>query len=130
MNGMEETVHYCEDCAPATGFEGLTLEEIMALSVVGKKCEFCGGEAFSGVRGSDNTIYWCHDCGLERGRIISELLAVEHPDWKRRFKETRPPFSTSFHSEFIAWAVVAGQKAVQLLKDRKRQDGRDTLGYF
>ncbi|MGZ4975320.1 MAG: hypothetical protein ACXWDN_21375, partial [Limisphaerales bacterium] len=44
VNGAEETVHLCKDCAPQTGFalDELDLKQIEALSVVGKKCEFCG----------------------------------------------------------------------------------------
>src|SRR5207247_4574622 len=46
----EETVHLCKDCAPPTGFDldKLDLKPIEAMSVIGKKCEFCGRDAFSG----------------------------------------------------------------------------------
>jgi protein-arginine kinase activator protein McsA len=38
FNGVEaEKAHYCKDCAPATGFEGLTLEQIEALSIGGEE---------------------------------------------------------------------------------------------
>ena len=50
MDGKrEETIHLCTDCAPAlTGFQSFDPRELEALSVIGKKCEFCGKEAFSG----------------------------------------------------------------------------------
>ena len=46
----EEAVHLCKDCAPPTGFDldKLDLKQLEALSVIGKKCEFCGRDAFSG----------------------------------------------------------------------------------
>jgi protein-arginine kinase activator protein McsA len=79
----EESVHLCKDCAPPTGFDldKLDLKQIEALSVVGKKCEFCGREAFSGeMRASGGAIYWCFDCGLEFGAIFRDLLLAERPD--------------------------------------------------
>jgi len=127
VNGVEKKkVHFCKVCAPPTGYEGLSLEEIMALSVVGKKCEFCEQDATSGVREPDNTIYWCSDCGLERGRIISRLLASEHPEWNERFKVGDSDLSEDFKAEFMAWAITAGQKAIGILRDRRRHDGGNT----
>jgi len=67
MGSEVEKLDFCKDCAPATGYEGLTPARITALSVTGKKCEFCGKEAISGVMYANGTIYWCYDCGLERG---------------------------------------------------------------
>lgn len=127
MDGAAEQLHFCKDCAPATGFEGLTLEQITAISVVGKKCAFCGEAALSGVSDSNSTTYWCFDCGLERGRVISELLASKHPDWKQQFAE-HPAISTNFQPEFMAWAEAASQKANHMLRDRRRQEGRDKDG--
>jgi hypothetical protein len=124
VDGVEkENVHFCKACAPSTGYEGLSVEEIKALSIIGKKCEFCEEDAFSGVREPENTIYWCHDCGLERGRIISGLLTSEHPEWKQRFALGLSGLSADFKREFTDWALLAGQKAVRILRDRKQQGG-------
>jgi len=119
----EENVHFCKVCAPHTGYEGLSVEEIMAMSVIGKKCEFCEKDAFSGVREPGNTIYWCRDCGLERGRIISRLLASEHPEWKQLFALGHSALSEDFKTEFKSWAVTAGQKAIRILRNRGKKDG-------
>src|SRR5713226_9269304 len=43
--GADEFVHLCEECAPPTGLENLNRQQLESLSVVGKKCEFCGKEA-------------------------------------------------------------------------------------
>src|SRR3954465_10167012 len=85
-----ETVDLCPDCAPPTGFslEKLDLKELEALSVIGKKCEFCGKDAFSGqMSAKGGAICWCFDCGLEFGRILSDSLVSERPDLLRRTKE-------------------------------------------
>ena len=128
---VEETVHLCKDCAPQTGLDSLDSldpKEIEASSVIGKKCEFCGKDAFSGeMRTQGGAIYWCFDCSLELGRILSDLLASERPDLLHRNKEER---SFSFLSIFCdsalqAWSEAATEKAVQTLKERRRQDGRD-----
>lgn len=63
-----------------------------ASSVPGKKCEFYGREAVSGVTGASGAIYWCLDCGMEHGRILGELCASERPDLMRRSKEARAAF--------------------------------------
>src|SRR6266568_6802772 len=73
---QDESVHLCPDCAPPTEFnmEKLDLKEIEALSVIGKKCEFCGKDAFSGEMGArGGAIYWCFDCGPEVGRMLSDF---------------------------------------------------------
>ena len=124
-----ETVHLCKDCAPQTGLDSLDSldpKEIEASSVIGKKCEFCGKDAFSGeMRTQGGAIYWCFDCSLELGRILSDLLVAERPDLLQRSKE-ETSFS-SFYSDtgLQAWSGEACQKALQTLKDRRRQDGRD-----
>jgi protein-arginine kinase activator protein McsA len=123
---QEETVDLCKDCAPP-GFQNLDLAKLEALSVIGKKCEFCGKDAFSGEMGAEGSaIYWCHDCGLEISRIFADLCASERPDLMQRSKEERTFLSMCFDPELQTWFAVASQKAVQILKERKRQDGRDT----
>jgi hypothetical protein len=127
MDGKEEdTLNLCKNCAPPLGFENLTLEQLQALSVVGKKCEFCGKPALSGemVPGG-NAIYWCFDCGAELGRIVTDLLMSERADFMQRAKEGSLSLLTAWNSQVQAWSVEAQRKAVQLLRDRRRQDGRD-----
>ena len=124
----EETVHLCPDCAPPTGFnlDKLDLKEIEALSVIGKKCEFCGKEAFSGeMRANGGATYWCFNCGLELGRILSDLLVAERPDLLQRSKDESSFLSVCSDTGLQAWSAAASQKAVQTLKERRREDGRD-----
>ena len=84
MGGVEETVHLCRDCAPPMGLPTLDPKELAALSVTGKKCEFCGRDAVSGALGATGPVYWCFDCGLEHSRILGELSASERPDLMQR----------------------------------------------
>ena len=127
----EEAVHLCKDCAPPTGFDldKLDLKEIEALSVIGKKCEFCRRDAFSGeMRAKGGAIYWCFDCGLEIGGIVRDLLVAERPDLLQRSKEESDFLSFCSDPGLQAWSDAASQKAVQTLKERRRQDGRDQGG--
>ena len=120
----EETVPLCPDCAPPTGF--MDLKEIEALSVIGKKCEFCGREASSGQMSSkEGAVYWCFDCGLEFVRILSDSLVSERPDLLQRSKEGSSFLSFCADPGLQAWSEAGSQKAVQTLKERRRQDGRD-----
>ena len=130
----EETVHLCRDCAPPTGFDWgkldmMDMKEIEAMSVIGKKCEFCGRDSSSGeTRAGGGAIYWCSDCGLERVVILRDLLVAERPDLFQRSKE-KSSFS-SFCSDpgLLALSASASQRATQTLKERRRQDGRDNKG--
>src|SRR5258706_16192210 len=124
----EEAVHLCKDCAPPTGFDldKLDLKQLEALSVIGKRCEFCGREAFSGeMSAKGGAIYWCFDCGLEIGGILSDLLVTERPDLLQRSKDESSFFSFCSDPGLQAWSEAASQKAGQKLKDRRRQDRRD-----
>ena len=120
----EETVPLCPDCAPPTGF--MDLKELEALSVIGKKCEFCGKDAASGAIGAKGgAIHWCFDCGLEFVRILSASLVSERPDLLQRSQEESSFLSFCADPGLQAWSEAASQKAVQTLKERRRQDGRD-----
>jgi hypothetical protein len=124
----EEIVPLCADCAPPTGFDlhKLDWKEIEALSVLGKKCEFCGSDASSGeLRPNGGATYWCFDCGSELMRILSDLLRAERPDLLQRSEAKSSFLSFCSDTGFQAWSEAACQKAVQTLKDRRRQDGRD-----
>src|SRR5258708_866308 len=125
----EETVHLCIDCAPPTGIETLEPEQLEALSVIGKTCEFCGKEAFSGLMlGPGGAIYWCFDCGVEFGRIVMELLTSERPELLQRSKEAASFLSICGDSDFQAWSEAANQKALQILRERRRQDSGERGG--
>lgn len=124
----EESVHLCKACAPATGLDldNLDLKQIEALSVVGKQCEFCGREAFSGrMSAKGGAIYWCFDCGLEFGRILSDLVVTERPDLLQRSKEESSFLSFCSDTGLQAWSEAASNRAVQTLKERRREDGRN-----
>ncbi len=124
----EETVHLCKECAPPTGFDldKLNLKQIQALSVFGKKCEFCGRDAFSGeIRAGFGPIYWCFDCGLERGVILRDLLVAERPDLLQRSKDESSFQAFCSDSTLQAWLASASERATKTLRERRRQDGRD-----
>ncbi len=124
----DETVHLCHACAPPMGFDlgNPDLKQIEALSVIGKECEFCGRDALSGeMDGSGGAIYWCFDCGLERGVILRDLLIAEKPDLLQRTNEERSFLALCADPALQAWLVSASERATQILKKRRRQDGHD-----
>jgi len=124
----EETVHLCKDCAPPMGFDldKLDPKQIEALSVIGKKCEFCGRDASSGeMRAGGGAIYWCFDCGLEFASIFQQLLVAERPDLLQRSKEQSSFLAFCSDPGLQAWSAAASDRAVQTLKERRRKDGRD-----
>jgi protein-arginine kinase activator protein McsA len=124
VNGKtERQEHFCSECAPPTGLEGMTLEQIKAQSIEGKKCEFCGNDAISGVRDTNDTIYWCRDCGMEKSRISLELLAAEHPDWKEQLAKHKASF-VGPTPDVIKWGMETNRKAIQILRERKKQKGQ------
>jgi hypothetical protein len=129
LNGAEqETVHLCKDCAPDTGFDldKLDPKQIEALAVVGKKCEFCERDAFSGeMQAGGGAIYWCSDCGREFMVILRDLLVSERPDLLQRSEEKSSFLSFCSDTGLQAWSASASQRARQTLKERRRQDGRD-----
>jgi len=123
----EETAHLCKDCGTAiTGLPSLDPSKLEELSVIGKKCEFCGNDAHSGeMRAGGGAIYWCFDCGAEYGRIFAELLMSEQPEFIERGKAHDSFLAFSSDPQLQALSTEAGRKAVQILKERRRKDGRD-----
>src|SRR5215510_12322540 len=105
VNGQEdENLDLCKDCAFLTGLENLNLEQIQALSVVGKKCEFCGKGASSGQMVTGRApIYWCFVCGLEISRIMAELIVSERPDLIQKGKENSLSLISGLDPETLAW---------------------------
>jgi len=62
---------------PPTGFENLTPEQLQALSVVGKKCEFCGKAALSGeMTPGGGAIYWCSIAVWSLGASLRSCLCL------------------------------------------------------
>ncbi len=119
----QETVDLCRNCAPP-GIADLDLEKAKALSTTGKKCEFCGAEAYSGqMLSGGGASYWCFDCGTELMSIVAELVDTERPDLLQRSKEDSSFLAFSSDPELVAWSEVANQKAVRILKERRKQDG-------
>jgi protein-arginine kinase activator protein McsA len=113
LDGTTAELHLCEDCPPPMGFDvdKLDLKKVEPLSVVGKKCEFCGRDAFAGeMRAGGGALYWCIDCGTERLGILKELLLAERRD---RLQRTR------------AGLASGKDRATQILRERRRQDGRN-----
>lgn len=129
VDGSKEgTVDLCKDCAPPMGFdlEKFDPKQIQELSVVGKKCAFCGAEAFScQLRPDGAAEYWCNDCCVECALIYAELMRAERPDLLTRPKDENSFISFLSDPDLQAWSSSANQRALQILKDRRRQDGRD-----
>jgi hypothetical protein len=65
------------------------------------------------------------NCGLELGVILRDLVVSERPDLLQRSEEESSLLSVCSDPGLQAWSVAASEKAVQALKERRRQDGRD-----
>jgi hypothetical protein len=128
MHATQETVHLCKDCAPFAGLDldKIDRKQVEALSVVGKKCEFCGKAAFSGeMRTDGRAVYWCLDCGLERGVILQDLLVAERPELLQRSMGENSLLALCSDPALAGWLASASERATQTLKERRRNDGRD-----
>jgi hypothetical protein len=122
-----ECIDLCEECAPSTGFGSFTIEQLKAFSVVGKRCDFCGEAAVSGqIIAGGGAIYWCLDCGTEFAHIVRELIKAERPDLVQSNMEEPSSEAYCLDSELQAWASLATQKAVRVLKERRGRNGLHT----
>jgi hypothetical protein len=122
----EKIVHLCKDCAPPPGLHILDPRELEALSVIGKKCEFCGKDAFSGEMGAKGGAnYWCFDCGLEIGRILTDSLFTERPDLMQWGRQVTSFLSVCWDTGLQVRSEAAKGKAMRILRERRRQAGRD-----
>jgi hypothetical protein len=63
---------------------------------------------------------------MEHGRILGELCASERPDLMRRSKEASSFLAFCSDPELRAWSEAASQKAVEILRERRRQSGSDS----
>ena len=125
-DGQQQQIDLCEQCAPSIGFESFTIEQLEGFSVLGKNCEFCGKPAFSGqLVAGDGAIYWCSACGMEFAGILTELIKSERPDLMLPSSE-EGSFAYISNPDVQEWSALATRKAVRKLKERRRQDGRDS----
>jgi hypothetical protein len=122
-----ETVDLCADCGgETTGLATLVPAELAELSVLGKRCEFCGKEAYSGeMRAGGGAIYFCADCGEEYVRIVAEWIMSEHPEFMERGEAYSSFLAFSSDPQLRAWSAEASQRAVQILKLRRQEGGPD-----
>jgi hypothetical protein len=124
-----EKTDLCPDCATAVGLTRLTPGAFPTSAAAGKKCEFCDTNAWSGHINQDGRpTYWCFACGREINRFFQYLVMSEPPAKLRNNPQAISPFSLCADPEIQAWSVTAIQKAVQMLKEQRRQDGRDSTG--
>ncbi len=127
-DGHQEKIDLFEQCAPSMlGLESIAMEQLKSFSVLGKTCEFCGKPASSGQLASGGgAIYWCSDCGTEFAVILTELIKSERPDLLPPPSSEEGSFAYISNPDIQAWSTLATQKAVRILKEKRRQDGRDT----
>jgi DNA-directed RNA polymerase subunit RPC12/RpoP len=72
-------------------------------------------------------VYLCSDCGKELGSIIVELCVAERPHLTERVEGT-VTFILRDTPEVRAWLEAANLKAIEILRERRRQDRRDKGG--
>ena len=120
-----KTVHLCKRCAVISfRVHTLALKKSEALSVKGKRCEFCGRRARFGGMVTGRAVYWCPDCGKELGRIIMDLCIAERPHLMEPVEGTVTLILRDA-PKVRAWLRAANLKAIETLRERRRQDGRD-----
>ena len=121
-----ETIWLCADCVSACGLHGI-LAQLQSQSMVGKKCEFCGQAASTRILYPETEIYWCSRCGLEFGVVIMDLCQAERPDLIQRTMDGSPSlvFGCKTKNRDLAWEEQLHRRAAQIIKERRRQDGRD-----
>src|SRR5262245_70598 len=111
LHGSEEqTLHLCKDCgSEITCFATLDASKLEVLPVIGRKCEFCGNDAFSGkvLAGGSAMIYWCFDCEAEYRRTFAELFICEHLELMERIQARSSILPLISAPQFLAWSVEA-----------------------
>ena len=123
----EETVHLSQDCgSEMTSLPTLDPGKQEVLPVIARKCEFCAKDAFSGKLLADgSTIYWCFDCQAEYRRIFAELFIGEHPELMDAVEARSSIHPLISPAEFQAWSDEAGERVVQILKERHQGNDPD-----
>lgn len=113
----QETVDFCRDCAPASFALDAEKAQANARSIMGKHCDFCGA-AYSYSRqvlAGYGEKHFCCECDTELMSIAIELIEAERPGLLRRIKEVG--------SKFLSTDPAFCRKSIQLLSERRRQDG-------
>ena len=102
-------------------------EEFRSWLVVGKKCEFCRQAASTRIMYPGTEIYWCSDCGLEFVRVIMDLCQMERPDLIQLTDDGSSSLilGCKTKNRDLAWEEQLHWKAAQIIKERRKQDGRD-----
>ncbi|SPE59716.1 hypothetical protein SBV1_3460003 [Verrucomicrobia bacterium] len=110
MGKEKEEAHLCEGCArPA-------IIRREASTQGPKKCEFCGGAAFSPLPGVRSITYACCPCRARYSNIFFELCSEQRPDVLARSKRDIFFFDMCFDPEVEHWADAAGHEAMQKLR--------------
>jgi len=109
----EETIHLCKDCGTEiTRLPTLDPSKLEVLPVIGRKCEFCGKEAFSGkMLAGGGAIYWCFDCQAEYRRTFAELFICEHPELMERVKTRSSLLPFISAPQLLAWSARGGPES-------------------
>ena len=123
----QDTIWMCADCALACGLPDIIAQELQSQSLVGKKCEFCGQAASTRILYPGTEIYWCSDCGAEFGRVIMDLCQMERPDLIQLTDDGSPSLTLGCKTKNrdLVWEEQLHRKAAQIIKARRKQDGRD-----
>jgi hypothetical protein len=125
VNGKaKKPVHLCRDCAPAEArSHTLDPKKPATMPVKGKCCEFCGRPARYGGIVSGETVYTCADCATELRDIMLDLCSSERPQLMERIEGT-VTFISRDTPDVRAWLKAANQKAIDIIRARRRQPGR------
>jgi protein-arginine kinase activator protein McsA len=120
----EETIHLCKDCGTErTRLPTLDPSKLEVLPVIARKCEFCGKDAFSGkLLAGGSAIYWCFECEAEYRRTFAELFICEHPELMEGVKARSSVLQFISAPQLLAWSADAGQRVVQILKERRPRE--------
>jgi len=123
----EETIHLCKDCgADITCRPTLDPSKLEAVPVIARKCEFCGKDAFSGKTLADGSaIYWCFDCEADYRRTFAGLFIGEHQEFMECIKTGSSFLPFLSPEQFETWSAEAGQRVVQILRERHQGNDRD-----
>src|SRR5258708_7348236 len=123
----KDSVWFCVDCLSGWGLRDMLAQELQSQSLVGKKCGFCCQAACSSILYPGTEIYWCWDCVLEFGDVIMDLCQAERPDLIQRTEEGSRSlaFGCKTKNRDLVWEAQLHRRAAQILREKRRQDGRD-----
>lgn len=114
---LQKTVHLCKDCAPPRT-RSHTLDP-KAITVKGKRCDFCGRRArfhFGGFgRVSGEAHFICTECATEFRDILLDLANAEKV---QLFKLEQIEGTVTCISGCVP-QVQAYRKAIEILKERR-----------